>query len=111
VTNTPGELREQRHLIRFAGDLGEWSLLPPGLLGCPRGPLRVVGGQRVGEVRRGVFRALVDGLSGLRIEFGVARLHLLHLPAATELATMARSNQSEIDSRSRWPAVHDAWAR
>ncbi len=65
----------------FAGSshLGEWSLLPPGLLGCPRGPLRVVGGQRLGEVPRGIFCTLVDGLSGLRIEFGGARLHLLQL--------------------------------
>ncbi len=50
--------------IRVAGDLGGWSLLPPGLPGCPRGLLLVVGGQRVGEVRCGVFRALVDGFFG-----------------------------------------------
>ncbi len=39
----------------------------------------VVGGQHLGEVPRRVFRTMVDGLSGLRIEFGVARLHLLQL--------------------------------
>jgi len=41
--------------------------------------LRVVGGQRLGEVPRGIFCTLVDGLSGLHIEFGVASFHLLQL--------------------------------
>ncbi len=91
--------------IRVAGDLGEWSLLPPGLLGCPRGPLLVVGGQRLGEVLRGVFRTLVDDLSGLRIEFGVARLHLLQLLGGDRISD--DSALEPIRDRLTIAAAHD----